>query len=455
MFPIIEPSSGRLLKTVDAHGPDERKARLELASVAFRDWRTSPMQDRVELLRALAGVLRERADGLAHLMATEMGKPVRDGRSEVAKCAWWCEWLATEGPGLLGDRLADVGREEAYVTYQPLGIVLGVMPWNYPLWQVFRYAAPAILAGNSVLLKHAPNVPGTTLVLEDLFREVLAPAGLFQALLIPVEQLEDVVAHPLVRAATLTGSTRAGRAFARLAAGHLVPTVLELGGSDAAVVLEDADIEAAARLCVTSRLLNGGQSCISAKRFIVVEAVADAFIDAVHAEMASAVVGDPYDEETAIGPLAREDLRDTLRRQVDDSIAGGARCLLGGVPDERAGWFYPPTLLVDVPLDVPVATEEVFGPVASVFRVPDEAAAISLANATSFGLGAAVFTADVRRGERIAREELEAGCCFVNGFVKSDPRVPFGGIGDSGYGRELGPEGVRQFTNTKTVWLTS
>lgn len=453
-FPRIDPSDGSSLAAVQGHAPGDVQRRLDAAEAAFTAWRRSPMDERTALLRAVAGRLRDGADAYARLMAEEMGKPVSEGRAEVAKCAWLCDWAAEEGPALLLDRPADVGPDaRAFTSYRPLGTVLGVMPWNYPFWQVFRYVVPALLAGNAALLKHAPNVPGCALAIETVLRDAGAPAGLFQALLIEVHALPGLLGHRAVRAATLTGSTRAGRSFASEAGRLLRPTVLELGGSDAYLVLEDADIPAAAGVCATSRLLNGGQSCIAAKRMIVVDAVHDAFVEAFVAAMAARVHGHPLDDATQLGPMARADLRDAVADQVDTTVAAGAGVALGGRRPDRPGFWYPATVLVDVPHDARTATEEVFGPAASVFRVRDERAGIALANAGELGLGAAVFTADLARGERIAREELEAGSCFVNTFVKSDPRLPFGGIADSGYGRELGPEGMRQFTNVKTVWV--
>lgn len=452
-FEQIRPVDGMRFGEIPAHTPEEVTARLAAADVAARAWRRTGIEVRADLLRAVAQRLRERAEPLAGLMADEMGKPVREGRGEAEKCAWLCDWAAENGPALLDDRPAEVGSTRAFVSYQPLGVVLGIMPWNYPLWQVLRYVAPALLAGNAALLKHAPNVPGCSLALETLFRDVGAPQGLFQSLLIEVDRLPVVLDHPAVQAATLTGSTRAGRAFAAAAAERLLPTVLELGGSDAYVILEDADVEAAAATCATSRLLNGGQSCIAAKRLIVVDAVHDRFVEALVARMRERTVGDPRQESTDVGPMARADLRDAVAEQVRDTVAAGARIALGAAVPDSPGFFYPPTVLVDVPVDARTAREEVFGPAASVFRVRDEAEAVALANASDYGLGAAVFTADRARGERIAREELVAGCCFVNAFVKSDPRLPFGGVRTSGYGRELGPEGIRQFTNAKTVWV--
>jgi succinate-semialdehyde dehydrogenase/glutarate-semialdehyde dehydrogenase len=382
-----------------------------------------------------------------------MGKPVREGRVEAEKCAWVCEYYAENAARFLADEPVETDASASFVAFRPLGIVLAVMPWNFPFWQVFRFAAPGLMAGNAGLLKHASNVPGCALAIEEVFREAGFPEGLFRALLVGSERVEALIEHPLVRAVTLTGSATAGRAVAGAAGRNLKKTVLELGGSDPYVILEDADLEAAVETCVKSRLINSGQSCIAAKRFIVVEPVREAFERGFVERMARAIVGDPMDEGTDVGPQARADLRDDLHRQVEATIALGARCLLGGEVPDREGAWYPPTVLTDVKPASPGYEEELFGPVASIIPVADEAEAIQVANDTSFGLGAAVFTRNVERGRRIAAEELEAGACFVNGLVKSDPRLPFGGIKESGYGRELSAFGIREFVNVKSVWV--
>ncbi len=386
-------------------------------------------------------------------MAEEMGKPIRAGRGEAEKCAWVSEYYADHAERFLADEPADTDASRSYVAYRPLGPILAIMPWNFPYWQVFRAAAPALMAGNTVLLKHAPNVPGCAQRLEALFADAGLPDGCFQSLFLTNEQAGAVIRSRHVQGVTLTGSVRAGKAVARQAGARVKRTVLELGGSDPYVILEDADLEHAAEQCVQSRLTNSGQSCIAAKRLIVVDPVRSRFVDAVVERMRAARMGDPLDEETDVGPQAREDLRDALARQVEGSLAKGARCLLGGEPAPGPGWYYPPTVLVDVKRGMPAYKEEVFGPVASILSARDRKHAIRIANDTSFGLGAAVFTADVAEGERIARDELHAGCCFVNAFVRSDPRLPFGGIMDSGYGRELGRHGIREFVNAKTVYV--
>jgi succinate-semialdehyde dehydrogenase / glutarate-semialdehyde dehydrogenase len=447
----VDPTTGEQIARYDEHDPAEVERAIERADAAHRSWRRRPFEDRAAVLGAVADRLEARTDELAELMAAEMGKPVVAGRNEVAKCAWVCRYYAEHGAEHLADVPVDADRDRSYVHHEPLGVVLAVMPWNFPLWQVLRFAAPGLMAGNAGLLKHASNVTGCSLAIEDLFREGGAPDGLFASLVVPSAAVTTILEHPLVRAATLTGSVGAGSAVAETAGRMLKKTVLELGGSDPYVVLADADVEAAAKTCATSRLINSGQSCIAAKRFVVVDAVHDEFLDAFVAEMDAAVVGDPRDEDTTVGPQAQAGLRDELHDQVRRTVDQGAGLVLGGEVPDRPGAWYPPTVLAGVTPEMVAAQEETFGPVAAVLRATDEADAIRIANATSFGLGAAVFTRDLERGERIAAEELEAGCCFVNDLVASDPRLPFGGIKDSGYGRELSHLGIREFTNAKTV----
>lgn len=447
----IDPSTGEEIARYEAHGADEVVRAIEEADRAHRSWRLRSFAERGAVLRTTADRLDDRVDELAELMAREMGKPVAAGRSEVEKCAWVCRYYAEHGEAHLADVPIDADRSRSYLHHEPLGVVLAVMPWNFPLWQVFRFAAPGLMAGNAGLLKHASNVTGCSLAIEELFVDGGAPEGLFRSLVIPSSEVAAVLEHPLVRAATLTGSVPAGSSVAETAGRLLKKTVLELGGSDPYVVLDDADIAAAAQACATSRLINSGQSCIAAKRFIVDESVHDDFVDAFVAEMRSAVMGDPFDEDTTVGPQAQASLRDELHDQVRRTVDAGADLVLGGeVPDQPGAW-YPPTVLTGVTSDMAAATEETFGPVAAIMRAAGEADAVRLANDTSFGLGAAVFTADLERGERIAATQLDAGCCFVNDFVASDPRLPFGGIKDSGYGRELSHLGIREFTNQKTV----
>jgi succinate-semialdehyde dehydrogenase/glutarate-semialdehyde dehydrogenase len=456
MLRSINPANGQTVKEYAEDTPSALAAAMELAGRASREWRRAPFADRAAVLRAAAARLRARAAGDARLMAIEMGKPVAQGRSESEKCAWVCEHFAEHAARYLAPEPVAMGEDatRAYVAFPPLGVVLAVMPWNFPYWQVFRFAAPALMAGNACLLKHASNVSGCALAIEEIFREAGLPPGLWTTLLMPSTRVEEVIASPHVRAVTLTGSAPAGRAVAAAAGRALKKSVLELGGSDPYVVLEDADLDRAAETCAASRVINSGQSCIAAKRFIVVESVRAAFTERFVAAMQAKRVGDPLvegDGAPDLGPMARADLRDELHRQVEGSAARGARILLGGAPPKGPGAFYPPTVLDGVGPGMPAYDEETFGPVAAIVAARDEAEAIRIANDTPFGLGAAVFTRDLARGERIAAEAFEAGACFVNAFVRSDPRRPFGGVKESGYGRELAAFGIREFVNVKAV----
>ena len=449
----INPATGELIRDYPEPSPEEVQMQIERTHEVFLSWRGTSFAHRSELMLKAAGVLRENREEYARLMTDEMGKPISQGRAEAEKCAWVCDYYAENAQSFLAPEPVDTTASKSFVTYQPLGVVLAVMPWNFPFWQVFRFAAPALMAGNAGVLKHASNVPGCALAIEDVFQKAGFPNDLFKTLLIGSAKVDAVIEHPLVRAATLTGSTHAGRAVGRKAGEMLKKTVQELGGSDPYVVLEDADFEPAVEACVTARLINSGQSCINGKRFIVVESIRERFEEAFVEEMKRRKVGDPLDEETEVGPLARDDLRDEVHEQVEASLAGGARLLLGGVIPEKPGAWYPPTVLTDVPPGTPAYDDEIFGPVAAIIPVRDEQEAIRVANDTVFGLGAAVFTRDVEKGERIAPTELEAGCCFVNDFVRSDPRLPFGGVKESGYGRELSRFGIREFVNIKTVYI--
>ena len=429
-------------------GVDEALAK---ARDAQRSWRRVPAEQRAALVGALAGHLRGRLRNLAEVMALEMGKPLGEAAAEVEKCALGCEYYGEHGAGFLDDHVVETASHRSYVTFQPLGLVLAIMPWNFPFWQVVRACAPALIAGNGVLLKHAPNVPMCALELVGLFEAAGFPEGIFTNLFIDVDTAGSLIRDARVQAVTLTGSTRAGSHVAAIAGAEIKNCVLELGGSDPYVVLEDADLPLAVEACVTGRVINGGQSCIAAKRMIVHEAVADEFTEAVVERMAAVRVGDPMAEMTDVGPLAREDLRDNLAGQVARSIEAGAKCLLGGKVPDVPGWYYPATVLTEVAPGMPAYDEEIFGPVACIIRAASEEEAIGIANDTAYGLGAAVFTRDLERGERIARTEIEAGACFVNDFVKSDPRLPFGGVKSSGFGRELSEFGIREFVNVKTV----
>jgi len=450
---VVSPTTGETLRSYPTHDAREVAAAIEAAQRAFEAWRHAPFAQRSRCMRAAARELRDTARELAVLMAEEMGKPVRDGRAEVEKCAWACEYYAEHAEAFLRSEPVATDARESYVAFRPLGVVLAVMPWNFPFWQVFRFAAPALMAGNAALLKHASNVPGCALAIEAVFARAGFPAGLFRSLLIPSGAALEAIRHPLVRAVTLTGSTAAGRAVAAAAGERLKKTVLELGGSDPYLVLADADPARAAEICAASRLVNGGQSCIAAKRFVVVESRRAAFEAELVRRMGAARLGDPLREETTLGPQARRDLRDELHRQVEASVAAGARCLLGGTVPEGPGAFYPPTVLADVRPGMPAYDDELFGPVAAVIPVRDEREAVAVANDSVFGLGAAVLTGDAERGRAIAELELEAGACFVNAAVKSDPRLPFGGVKESGYGRELAAFGIREFVNVKAVWV--
>lgn len=449
----INPYTGKKEKTYPAMEPAEVTEIIAATHKTFLSYRHTGMDERAGWLREAAKQLYDRKEELARLMVKEMGKLLTAAEAEIEKCAWNCLFYADNAERFLQPEFVATDASKSYVSHEPLGVVLAIMPWNFPFWQVFRFAAPALMAGNTAVLKHASNVPGCAMAIEDIFRSAGFPENAFRTLLIPSEQVEEVIANRLVRAVTLTGSEAAGREVAAAAGRHLKKVVLELGGSDPYLILEDADLDLAAQVCARGRLLNNGQSCIGAKRFIAVEEVYEDFLERFRQRMEEAVMGDPMDPRTDLGPLARKDLRDQLHEQVQASIRNGARCLIGGEIPDRPGAFYPPTILTEVRKDMPAYSEELFGPVASVIRAWDEEEAILIANDTDFGLGAAVFTRDVARGERIAREKLEAGCCFVNAMVKSDPRLPFGGIKDSGYGRELSHQGIKAFVNIKTVYI--
>lgn len=452
-FEVVNPATAVCTKTWTGHSDAEVSAFIEESHRAFHRWRRTSFAERAAVLHAASRGLLERKEEYALLMTEEMGKPIAQARSEVEKCAWVCRYYAEHGESFLASETIETDARRSYVAHRPLGVVLAVMPWNFPLWQVFRFAAPALMAGNVGLLKHASSVPGCAMAIEAIFREAGLPEHVFRTLLIRSGQVEAVLDDDRVVAATLTGSGPAGSAVASASGARIKPTVLELGGTDPYLILEDADLDLAASECVTSRLINGGQSCIAAKRLIAVDAVYDAFRDKVVAEMRSRVLGDPREEGTDIGPQASVELRDELHDQVQRAIQAGATCLLGGEVPDRSGAWYPATVLADVERGTPAFVEEFFGPVAVLIRARDEAHAIDLANDSRFGLGAAVFTRDVQRGLRIAEEELEAGACFVNAFVRSDPRLPFGGVKESGYGRELARDGILAFVNRKTVYL--
>ena len=444
----VNPFSGETLRKFEADDDARIEEKLSCARGAFEKWRREPVAARADVLRAAGRILEDESEAFAALATSEMGKTIRAARDEVAKCALACRYYADNAAAFLRKEAVD-GDDQA-VWLEPLGVVLAVMPWNFPYWQVIRFAAPALAAGNVGLLKHASNVPQCALALVDLFRRAGARDGAFQTLLVAGERMEQVIADPRVAAVTLTGSEDAGRSVGGAAGKHLKKSVLELGGSDPFIVLGSADLERAVATAVKARVVNNGQSCIAAKRFIVVEGQYQAFASRFVEAMRALKVGDPAREDTDVGPLATVAIRDEVAKQVDDSVAAGARLLLGGERPGGPGSFYPPTVLGDVPPGAPAAREEVFGPVAALFRVSDAEAALAVANASPFGLGASVWTRDRNEALWFARE-LEVGSVFVNDMVASDPRFPFGGVKLSGYGRELGPFGLREFVNVKTV----
>jgi succinate-semialdehyde dehydrogenase/glutarate-semialdehyde dehydrogenase len=448
-YRVVDPTTGLAGATFPTATAGEVDHAVSRAWATFQHLRALPMAERAAKVAALAPVLRRRADELAALMAAEMGKPLPDGRAEIEKCAVTCEYVAEHGPRWLAAEVLPSDASKSWVQYDPMGVVLAIMPWNFPFWQLIRFAGPAIVAGNSFLLKHAPNTPGCGEAIASLFAEIGVDAPNVR---LGHDQIERVIADPRVAAVTLTGSTAAGRSVATLAARHLKRSVLELGGSDPFVVLADADVAVAAKTAARSRLVNGGQSCISAKRFIVVRAVAEAFVEQFTAALQAYHVGPPTEPGVLVGPMARADLREGLHDQVIRSLAGGARLALGGQPMPGPGCFYPVTLLLDVKPGMPAWDEELFGPVAVVRVVEDEAEAFVAASDGPYGLGASVWTRDPDRvAAQIAR--MSAGCVFVNGMVKSDVRLPFGGTGDSGWGKELGPHGIRELTLARTVWV--
>ncbi len=449
----INPATGELICSYAEHTDAEVEVILKEVQSACRDWRHTVIATRAAALKEAGKLLREEKNSLARLMALEMGKPITQGRAEIEKCAGVCEYYAGEAPRFLAPEPVQTEAIASYVAFEPLGILLAIMPWNFPFWQVFRAATPALMAGNGMVLKHASNVCGCSLAIEDIMSRAGFPPGLFRSLLLGSSRVGRLIGHPLINAATLTGSTPAGMAVASQAGVALKKTVLELGGSDPYLILDDADLELAAEKCVASRLINAGQSCIAAKRFIAVESVRKEFESLLVERMREQVMGNPLEENVAVGPLARLDLRESLHSQVTKSIALGSRCLLGGTIPSGPGAYYPPTVLSNVSKGMPVYDEETFGPVAAIITVADEDEAVRVANDSPFGLGAAVFTRDLKRGESLAREKLEAGSCFVNDFVRSDARLPFGGIKQSGYGRELSSFGIREFVNVKTVYI--
>jgi len=453
MLTSISPATNKLIKNYEEMMSEESSQIISLADEAFKSWKETTFTHRSELMKNAAKFLRTKSEEYSVLMTMEMGKPIVQSKAEVEKCAWVCEYYAENAEKYLEDEIIKTEASKSFVSYQPLGVILAIMPWNFPFWQVFRFAAPNLMAGNAGLLKHASNVSGCALAIEDVFRKAGFPENLFRTLLVKSKNASEIISNEKVRAVTLTGSVPAGKSVASLAGSLIKKTVLELGGSDPYIVLEDADLEKAAMSCVTSRLINAGQSCIAAKRFIIVESVYDKFEKLYLDLMSKKTMGDPLDEKNDLGPQASTQLRDELHDQVLRSVKQGAELILGGTIPEMEGAYYPPTILRNVQPGMAAFNEELFGPVAALIKAKDEDDAIELANKSIFGLGAAVFTKDVKRGERIAKAKLNAGCCFVNDFVKSDPRLPFGGIKESGYGRELSPFGIKEFVNIKTVYI--
>ncbi|HZY13986.1 MAG TPA: NAD-dependent succinate-semialdehyde dehydrogenase [Beijerinckiaceae bacterium] len=453
-FDTHNPATGQSGRTYEGRTQAEVRDIVVAVDRAFAKWRRRSYSERAGVMKKAAAVLRQRKDEFAALMMEEMGKPISDGRAEVEKCATACDYFADNAERFLAQEKVDLGGPEAFISFEPLGVILAIMPWNFPFWQVFRFAAPTLMAGNVAVLKHASNVPGCALAIETVFREAGFPDDVFRTLLIPSRDVDAVIDMKEVKAVTLTGSVEAGRKVAAAAAQRLKKSVLELGGSDAYVVLEDADIAKAAKICATARMVNAGQSCIAGKRFIVVEKVLHQFEKAFVAAMKAYEMGDPRDEGTKFGPMYSIAGRDELHEQVKRSIAAGARVLTGGEKPQKPGAWYPPTVLTDVKSGVPAFEEEIFGPVASVIVANDERDAIAIANDSEFGLGSAVITRDLDRGRRIAAHELESGMSFVNDNVRSDARMPFGGLKHSGYGREVSRYGLLEFVNIKSVLVT-
>lgn len=447
----INPATGEVVRSYDAMSAEQVADIIEKAAIANEAWQQTSFAERSALMLKAKEVLLSRKHELAALMCEEMGKNLAGGEAEIEKCASACEYYALNAEKFLQDEMVETSYSVSKVSYRPLGVVFAVMPWNFPYWQVFRFACPALMAGNGGILKHASNVCGSALAIEEIFLQAGFPENAFRTLLIGNEMVSDVIENPYIKAVTLTGSTGAGKAVGGKAGEMIKKSVLELGGSDPYVILADADIDKAVQVCVTSRLLNAGQSCIAAKRFIVDKSVIGEFTEKFVAAMKSKKMGDPTDRSNEIGPQARMDLRDELHKQVLQSVEKGANLLLGGEIPDMKGAYYPPTVLTNVKPGMPAYEEELFGPVAAIIEAEDEEDAIRIANDTEFGLGAGVFTEDLARGEEIATKRIKAGACFVNDFVKSDARLPFGGIGESGYGRELSHFGMHEFVNVKTV----
>lgn len=450
----LNPANGETVGTYPELSSSELASIISDVNDAHNPWRQLDITERCQFFRQMADGLRTRQNEFARLMALEMGKPLAQGKAEIEKSALGCEYYAENGPEFLKEKHIETEASESYISFQPLGVVLAVMPWNFPFWQVFRFAAPAMIAGNVAVLKHASNVQGCADAIEGLFLEAGFSQNVFRNLTIGSSKVAEVIENPMVKAVTLTGSTPAGKAVAKTAASVLKKTVLELGGSDPYVILKDADVDQAVTACVTGRLLNSGQSCIAAKRYIVEESILPEFENKILAAMEKEIVGDPFADSSTVGPMVNPSAKEELAGQVAASVEGGARLLYeSDVPESDFGAYHPVTVLTDVKPGVPAFDEELFGPVASIISAKDEAEALTLANQTPFGLGAAVFTSDIEKGRKIAESQLEAGAGFVNDFVRSDPRLPFGGVKESGYGNELSPYGILEFVNIKTIYI--
>ncbi len=448
-FKSINPYTNEVIEEFATYSDQEINTRLEKAAQAFKTWRKTGFSERSQLFKRVAEILKTNKETYARTITLEMGKAIGESVSEIEKCAWVCEYFAEQGEAFLKDEVIASDAQKSYVHYQPLGAVFAVMPWNFPYWQVFRFAAPSLMAGNVGILKHAPNVCGVALRIEKIFKEAGFPEGVFQTLIMEVDKVESVMRHSIVQAATLTGSDRAGASLASVAGKYIKKTVLELGGSDPFIVLADADLEQTAKVAVQSRMLNAGQSCIAAKRFIVVDAVREAFSEKVKAHIQQLKTGDPLQKETTTGPLARVDLADNLSRQIKESVSAGAKLVLGGTQDQAK---FQPALLLNVQPGMAAFKEETFGPAMAIIPAKNETEAIDLANQSVYGLGASIWTTDLDKGNALAKEIFSGGV-FINSLVKSDPRLPFGGIRQSGYGRELSYHGIKEFVNVKTIYI--
>ncbi|MBL4716079.1 MAG: NAD-dependent succinate-semialdehyde dehydrogenase [Bacteroidia bacterium] len=448
----VNPYNNKLIQNFNETSQEEIEQKLQHASKAYEIWKEVPFGEKSKLMDTVAELLKNKKDELAQLVTLEMGKPIREARAEIEKCALVCNFYADNGENFLKDELIESDAGKSFISYVPLGIILAVMPWNFPFWQVFRFAAPSLMAGNVGVLKHASNVPQCAIAIEQLFTEAGFPEGVFQNFLIGSSKVNNLIEDKRIKAVTLTGSEMAGSKVAECAGRNIKKTLLELGGSDPFIVLNDADLNKAVKVAVKSRMINCGQSCIAAKRFIVEDSIHDEFVEKMIEKMKVLKIGDPTEETTDVGPMAREDLANELLEQVNKSVEMGAKKVLGGDRTDRNGAFFNPTILTEVKPGMPAYHEEMFGPVATVIKVVDENEAIQVANDSDFGLGGSIWTNDIQKGETLARK-VESGAVFVNGLVKSDPRLPFGGIKNSGYGRELSYLGIREFVNQKTIWV--